>query len=125
MQVVSRTSCLKLLSYTRLVDKKLSASERLRIESEKNDALRNRVKKAKSKGDMNVEDGEDFTENMNPHHCDYEPVDYEGADEKYGIVFCDTDMVRKRWFLQFLVKLLCTYTSLYFKPVPFFLGYLC
>lgn len=75
------------------MEKNLEPRERSEIERKKFEAMRNKVKKT-----VKRTENSDVDDSVNSHFYCYEPFDYESADEKYGIVFCDTDMVKRNIF---------------------------
>lgn len=52
-----------------------------------------RKKNVKEPEENSDSDSEHRVDNSHVESLSYEPLDYEGIDEKFGIVFCDTEMV--------------------------------
>lgn len=77
------------------MEKNLTPAERVEVERKKCEAIRNKLKKIVKKRE---EENDNYdADDANPHYCCYEPLDYEGATRKYGIVFCDTDVVGNKF----------------------------
>lgn len=70
------------------MEKNLSANDRLKKESEKN----SRQEKVNSEENSDS-DSEEVVQKLKTDTLTHEPLDYEGIEKKYGVVFCDTDMV--------------------------------
>lgn len=73
------------------MEKNVSVAERLEKEKQAKKNKQQKGVKMEGEGNSDCEEVVAASENET-RPC--EPLDYEGADEKYGIVFCDTDMVR-------------------------------
>lgn len=89
-----------LLGYTTLVEKDKTVEERLKVNTEKQKALKNQLKiKTKiSAGDLPA--GREVNHlDYNPHYFEYEPLAYDEMDEKYGLIFCDHKMVSYCFYL--------------------------
>ncbi|XP_044752037.1 uncharacterized protein LOC123311962 [Coccinella septempunctata] len=85
-----------LFGYTTLVEKDKSIEERLKVNSEKQKALRNQLKvKTKITTKELPSDREVMHLDYNPHYFEYEPLVYHEMDDKYGLIFCDHKM--KKW----------------------------
>lgn len=75
------------MSYGRLVEKTLNAADRLKNEQKKKEA-------AKKQEEDSDSEAEEVAQDSNTLDRPLEPLDYEGIEAKYGVVFCDTGMVR-------------------------------
>ncbi|XP_045472452.1 general transcription factor 3C polypeptide 2-like isoform X2 [Harmonia axyridis] len=85
-----------LFGYTTLVEKNKTIEERLKLNSEKEKALRNQLKvKTKIKTEELPSNREVTHLDYNPHYFEYEPLVYHEMDEKYGLIFCDHKM--QKW----------------------------
>lgn len=86
------------------MEKNLTAVERLENERKKREAIKNKIKKAiRVEKDHSDSDSEQIIEtSSSATQQQYEPLDYEEAAKKYGIVFCDTNMVREELNFLFL-----------------------
>lgn len=70
-----------------MVEKTLNAADRLKKEQKRKEDAKKEEKSSDSEAD------EEVTPHTSASNRVLEPLDYEGVEEKYGVVFCDTDMV--------------------------------
>lgn len=75
----------------------------MEIEKRKMEAMRNKPQKAVKKREDEGENP-DVEDSTNRFFTWYDPVNYDEASEKYGIVFCDSDAVRKLVCLRWINK---------------------
>lgn len=82
----------QLIGYSGIVQKGLPKEERQELDRKKEEAMKNKLKHIPF-----VEEDEETHDptkmNFNPHYNWYDPLTYQEADEKYGLVFCDRKMV--------------------------------
>lgn len=92
-----------------MIEKDLAVEERKVISQAKEEALRNTLKLQKNaKFEFNDdEEGEINLDGLNPHYYCYEPLEYEGVNEKYGIIFCDVKSVNIHCSLVHILYPLC------------------
>lgn len=84
-----------MFTYAGLIEKKLTIEERLEIHDKKEEAIRNKLKKH-NKLELPEEEEEQETytlDSLNPHYYCREPISYNEAQDKYGLVLCDVETV--------------------------------
>lgn len=69
-----------------MVEKTLNAADRLKKEQKK-------MEDAEKEEESSDSEAGEVTSHTNDSNRTIEPLDYEGVEAKYGVVFCDTDMV--------------------------------
>lgn len=84
-----------MFSYTGLIEKKLSMQERQELHYKKEEAMHNKLQKLDKLvlSEEEEEQGDYSLDALNPHYYCYEPLTYEEAEDKYGLVFCDVKVV--------------------------------